>query len=107
MTKEPRPLPDPDRVFCEVCGKLLAPSAAIAIEAKDYVAYFCTPACRARWRGEPAPAASPHEPLHEGRSRSKARDDLDKKALRREPQRNLPRVEGFDPDEVPGPQRRK
>jgi|GEM_PF-1061181 len=107
MTNEPRPLPDPERVFCEVCGKVIAPSEAIAVEAKDYVAYFCAPVCRERWRGEPAPALSPHEPVHEGRSRSKVRDDLTKKALRREPQRNLPRVEGVEPDELPAPTRRK
>lgn len=107
MTNEPRPLPDPDRVFCEVCGRLVAPSAAIAVEAKDYVAYFCTPACRERWRGESAPPPSPHESVHEGRSRSKVRDDLAKKALRREPQRNLPRVESVESDELPSPPRRK
>lgn len=107
MTREPRPLPEPERVFCEACGKLLAPLAAIALEAKDYVAYFCAPACRERWQGERPPAMPPHEPVHEGRSRSKVRDDLDKKALRRKPQRNLSRVESVEPDEVPAPRRRK
>jgi hypothetical protein len=107
MTKEPRPLPDPDRVFCEVCAKLVAPSAAIAVEAKNYVAYFCTPACRERWAGERAPAVPAHEPLHEGRTRSKVRDELDKRALRRRPGRELPRVESVEPDEIPAPRRRR
>lgn len=62
MTNETAP-PEPERVSCAVCLKLIPRSEAESAEARDYVAYFCGLDCYEKWsserRQEPAPPAIP------------------------------------------------
>jgi hypothetical protein len=51
MTNETAP-PEPARVSCEVCLKLIPKSEASSAEARDYVAYFCGLDCYDKWRRE-------------------------------------------------------
>jgi hypothetical protein len=99
MKKETRPA-DPDRVFCEVCAKLVPKSAARTAEAKGYVAYFCGQTCYDRWRGEVPPAPSMAD-VQEGRGRSKVRDDREKRLLKEHPQRDEPKIDSVERDDVP------
>ena len=96
---------DPEQVFCEVCLKQLPRSDAAMAEARDYVAYFCGLDCYDRWQQRSAPgetqAAEPQ--VHAGHGRSKSRDERLKRAVKRHPQRDEPRVDSVEPEEVPPP----
>lgn len=92
--------PDPQSVFCEVCLKRVPKSEALMAEARDYVAHFCGDACYGRWRGlRPAPA--PALDIQEGQGRSKSRDDRVKRLVKQHPQRDEPRADSVEADEVP------
>jgi hypothetical protein len=99
MRKNSKPA-DPQSVFCEVCAKRVPKSAAAMDQARDYTAYFCSAGCYERWRGERAPAPPPHE-VQEGAGRSKSRDERLKRAIRRDPQRDEPRADSVERDELP------
>jgi hypothetical protein len=51
MTQPTKPV-EPEHVRCEVCQKEVPKSAAVAAEARDYVAYFCGFDCYDKWRRE-------------------------------------------------------
>jgi hypothetical protein len=91
---------DPQSVFCEVCAKRVARSAALIDEAVDFTAYFCSTSCYQRWRGERVPAPPPHE-VQEGAGRSRSRDDRIKRAVKRHPQRDEPKADSVERDELP------
>lgn len=97
-------VPEPGKVFCEVCLKEVPRSEASMAEARDYVAYFCGLDCYDKWQH---PAASPEEPkpeIQEGAGgRSKSREDRLKRVLNRNPQRDEPRVDSVEPEEKPLP----
>lgn len=100
--KEPFSL-EPERVFCEVCLKQVPKSEAAMAEARDYVAYFCGLDCYDKWQH---PAASPEEPkpeIQEGAGRSQSRDERLKRVLKRNPQRDEPKVDSVEPRETPLP----
>jgi hypothetical protein len=99
MRKKAKSL-DPQSVFCEVCAKPLPKAEAVIAEARDYTAYFCGAGCYERWQGERAPAPPPHE-AQEGAARSKSRDERLKRAIRRDPQRDGPRADSVEPEELP------
>lgn len=99
MKKQTRRI-DPDRVFCEVCAKLVPKSEARSAQAKDYLAYFCSQSCFDRWHGEPA-RVPPLPDLQEGRSRSKVRDDREKRLLKEHPGRDEPRIDSVERDDTP------
>jgi hypothetical protein len=99
MRKKAKPI-DPQSVFCEVCAKRVPKSEAVVTEGRDHTAYFCSSGCYERWRGERAPAPPPHE-VQEGAGRSKSRDERLKRAIRQHPQRDEPRAESVEPDELP------
>ena len=99
MRKKAKPI-DPQSVFCEVCAKRVPKSEAVVTEGRDHTAYFCNFGCYERWRGERAPAPPPHE-VQEGAGRSKSRDERLKRAIRQHPQRDEPRAESVEPDELP------
>jgi len=99
MRKKAKPV-DPQSVFCEVCAKRVPKSEAVMTEGRDYTAYFCSAGCYERWRGERAPAPPPHE-VQEGAGRSKSRDERVKRAIRQHPQRDEPKADGVERDELP------
>lgn len=49
MTEERKPL-DPEKVACEVCLKEIPVSEAKSEEASDYVIYYCSLDCYAKWK---------------------------------------------------------
>jgi hypothetical protein len=91
---------DPQSVFCEVCAKPVAMSQAVVSEGRDHTAYFCSAGCYERWQGERAPAPPPHE-VQEGASLSRSRDDRVKRAIRRDPQRDEPKADSVERDDLP------
>ena len=98
MTKRPTPS-DPQSAFCEVCLKLVPKSRALMSEGKDYVAYFCSAGCYESWQGKRSP-----EPAHEGQEglgRSISRDERMKRAAKQHPQRDEPKLDSVEGDEVP------
>ncbi len=99
MKKQAKPT-DPDRVFCEVCAKLVPRSEARMTEAKDYVAYFCGQSCYDRWHGERPPGPSMAD-AQEGRGRSKVRDDREKRFIKEHPQRDEPKIDSVERDDMP------
>lgn len=99
MTKEPRPV-DPQSVSCDVCFKLVPKSEAVTAEARDYIACFCGVNCYERWRGERAPELPPHE-IQEGYGRSKSRDERMKRLIKQHPQRDEPRADSVERDDMP------
>ena len=99
MTKETRTI-DPQSVFCEMCLKRVPKSEAVMDEARDHVAYFCGADCYDRWRGARPPEPPPHE-VQEGHGRSKSRDERVKRVLKQHPQRDEPKVDSVEPDEMP------
>jgi hypothetical protein len=101
MSKEARPV-DPERVFCEVCAKVVPKSEALWAEAKDTVVYFCGANCYENWRGERPPARPPHE-VQGGQGRRKSRDERMKRLIKQHPQRDEPRGDSVERDEVPPP----
>ncbi len=99
MTKRTKTA-DPQSVFCEVCLKRVPKAEAVMTEGQDYVAYFCSNVCYERWRGPRAPA--PRTPdIQEGASRSKSRDERMKRLVRQHPQRDEPRADSVESDELP------
>lgn len=93
-------------VFCEVCLKQVPRSEASIAEARDYVAYFCGLECYDKWQRGPAPAPkeAPAEPeIQSGHGRSKSRDERLKRAVKRHPQRDEPKVDSVEPEETPPP----
>ena len=91
---------DPQSVFCEVCARPVPKSEALPAEGVEYTAYFCGAGCYERWQGERAPAPPPHE-AQEGAGRSQSRDERLKRAIRRDPQRDEPRADSVERDELP------
>jgi hypothetical protein len=91
---------DPQSVFCEVCLKRVPKAEALVNEAKDFTANFCSNTCYERWRGERAPAPPPHE-LQEGAGRSISRDERVKRATRQHPQRDEPKADSVEGDDLP------
>jgi len=91
---------DAQSVFCEVCLKRVPKSEAVMSEARDYVAYFCSDTCYGRWQGPRAPQA-PMADIQEGQGQSKSRDDRVKRLVKQHPQRDEPRADGIDGDELP------
>ena len=68
-------------------------------EGRDHTAYFCSSGCYERWGGERAPAP-PHE-VQEGAGRSKSRDERLKRAIQQHPQRDEPKADSVERDELP------
>ena len=99
MGKKPKSA-DPQSVFCEVCMKRVAKAEALASEGPDFVAYFCGNACYERWQGKRARAQVPAG-TQEDAGRSRSRDDRIKRATKRHPQRDEPRADSVEPDELP------
>jgi hypothetical protein len=99
MTLETTPS-DPQSVFCEVCLKQVPKSEAVMTEGRDYVAYFCGNQCYDRWHGPRAPEPPPL-PIQEGRGRSKSRDERVKRLVKQHPQRDEPRADSVEPDDLP------
>lgn len=118
MTTTAKP-PDAERVACEICLKEIPRSEAMVGEATDYVAHFCGLECYERWKAEPkasrrlvkarppqqaeAPAAAPEPEIQLGDGRSPGRDEQTKKLIKRHPQRDEPRIDSVEPDEIPRP----
>ena len=99
MTKRTRTL-DPQSVFCEICVKRIPRADAVVSEGRDRLVYFCGNTCYERWRGPRAPQPLPPD-VQEGAGKSKSRDDRVKHALKQHPQRDEPRVDSVEPDELP------
>ena len=91
---------DPQSVFCEVCLKRVPKSGAVMTEARDYIAYFCSDTCYGRWRGPSAPQAATPE-IQEGQGRSTSRDDRVKQLVKQHPQRDEPRADSVERDDIP------
>jgi hypothetical protein len=91
---------DPQSVFCEVCAKPVPKSEAVITEGRDFTAYFCSSGCYERWGGQRAPAPPAHE-VQEGAGRSKSREDRLKRTIRQHPQRDEPRADSVERDELP------
>lgn len=49
MTEQIKPL-DPEKIACEVCLKEIPISEAKSEEATDYVIYYCSLDCYAKWK---------------------------------------------------------
>jgi len=64
---------DPERVTCEVCGRIVPRASAAIVETREHVVYFCGPACCQRWTSA-GRAPQPEPPVQLGRTRSKLRD---------------------------------
>ena len=90
---------DPQSVFCEECVRPVRKSEALQWDARDSIAYFCGAACYERWLGARAPQ-SPHQ-VQEDSGRSTSRDDRLKRVIRQHPQRDEPRADSVEPDELP------
>ena len=87
-----------ERVFCEVCLKEVPKSEAAMAEARDYVAYFCGLDCYRKWMDQ----RSVEEPeIQLGHGRSKGADERLKRVLKQHPQRDEPKVDSVEQDEVP------
>jgi hypothetical protein len=105
MKRKTKPTPkprsaDPQSVFCEVCMKRVPLAAALVAEGKDFTVSFCSNTCYERWRGRRAPAPPPHE-LQEGAGRSISRDERLKRTSRQHPQRDEPRADSVERDDLP------
>lgn len=99
MSKETKPA-DPQSVFCEVCLKRVPKSEALVDEGRDSVAYFCGSACYERWAGPRAASGVPSD-VQEGAGRSPSRDDRLKHAAKHHPQRDEPKTDSVERDELP------
>ena len=102
MKKESKSV-DPQSVFCEVCMKLVPKSEALMTEARDHVAYFCGLDCYDRWHGERAPEPAPHEVQEGSGGLSKSRDDRVKRLIKQHPQRDEPKADSVERDDMPPP----
>ena len=92
--------PDPQSVFCEVCLNRVPQSEALVAEGRDFTAYFCSNLCYDRWRGERPPTPPSHE-LQGGAGRSISRDERVKRATKQHPQRDEPKADSVERDDVP------
>jgi hypothetical protein len=99
MSKQAKPL-DPQSVFCEVCLRRVPKSEALLSETRDTVAYFCGAPCYERWHGEHPPEPPVHE-IQEGAGRSTSRDERVKQLIRQHPQRDEPKADSVERDELP------
>ena len=97
--KEPGPK-DPQSVFCEVCLKRVPKSAALVDEGRDAIAYFCSTGCYEKWASPRGEARLPHD-TQEGAGRSPSRDDRLKHAARQHPQRDEPKADSVEGDDLP------
>ena len=96
-----KPNADPQSVFCEVCAKPVPQAEALVNEGRDHVAYFCSSACYERWQGPRAQQPSASLDIQEGAGRSKSRDERVKRLVKQHPQRDEPRAESVEKDEMP------
>ncbi|TAK80389.1 MAG: DUF3330 domain-containing protein [Betaproteobacteria bacterium] len=100
-----------ERVFCEVCLKEVPKSEAAMAEARDYVAYFCGLGCYQKWIDQRSPEAPPKPAapvpgeleIQLGHGRSKGANERLKRVLKQHPQRDEPKVDSVEQDEVPPP----
>jgi hypothetical protein len=101
MAKMTQPT-DPQGVFCEACLKLVPRSESLSAEGRDYVAYFCGADCYDRWHRQRPPLAEPGaRDIQEGAGRSISRDERVKHAAQQHPQRDEPKADSVEPDELP------
>ena len=91
---------DPESVSCEVCAKAVPRSAALQAESRDGVAYFCGPDCYDNWSGTRTPEREPHE-AQGGQGHRKSRDERMKRLVKQHPQRDEPRADSVERNEVP------
>ena len=91
---------DTERVFCEVCAKVISRSGALMAEGIDDVAYFCSSNCYDRWLADRAPVPPPHD-VQGDHARSKSLDERMKRIIKQHPQRDEPRVDSVEGDELP------
>lgn len=101
MIRETTPA-EPDQVFCAVCLRQVPRSAAAMDEARDYVAYFCGLDCYDKWVDAHSPESVEHE-IQSGHDRSRLRDERLKQLARQHPQRDEPRVDSVERNELPAP----
>jgi YHS domain-containing protein len=99
MKKEATPI-DPQSAFCEVCLKRVPKSEALMSETRDGTAYFCSAGCYERWHSEHPPAPAPRD-MQEGAGRSKSRDERVKRLITQHPQRDEPKADSVERDELP------
>ena len=99
MKKEAKAF-DPERVFCKVCLKPVPRSEAVITEERDFTAYFCSAACYDRWGGERTPERPPHA-VQGTSGHGRALDDRMKELARQHPQRDEPRADSVESDELP------
>jgi hypothetical protein len=100
MTQESNPL-DPQSVFCEVCLKRVPKAEALISETRDAVAYFCSAGCYERWHGEHPPAPGPRDVQEGAGGRSQSREERVKHLIRQHPQRDEPKADSVERDELP------
>jgi hypothetical protein len=110
---------DMERVACEVCLKEIQRSEAVVAEATGYVACFCGLECYEKWKGRIAtpeelaagPAKRKERPqtnapgpgMQLGHDRGVARDERVKRLIKRHPQRDEPKLDSVEDDEIPPP----
>lgn len=99
MKKQAKSL-DPQSVFCEVCLRRVPKSEALMSETRDAAVYFCSAGCYERWHGE-HPSPPPAQEIQEGAGRSKWRDEELKHVIRQHPQRDEPKADSVEGDELP------
>ena len=100
MAQQPR-FPDPERVFCEICSKPVSKTEALITEGRDFTVYFCSAHCYERWGSERA--AEPLSHVQGTIEHSRELDDRMKALAKRHPQRDEPRVDSVEQDELPPP----
>jgi len=66
MSADARQHDDDDRVVCSQCNKHIPADLAIQPEGEDYVVFFCTPECYAKWRAEKADPLEHRHRKHSG-----------------------------------------
>jgi len=91
---------DPEHVFCEVCLKRVPKSEAVLTEGRDFTAYFCSATCYERWGGERAAERPPH-PVQGTIGHNREVDDRMKTLVKRHPERDEPRADSVERDELP------
>ena len=91
---------DSASVSCEVCAKAVKGSAVLRAEFRDGVVYFCGQGCYDDWSRGRSPAREPHE-VQGGQGHRKSRDERMKRLVQRHPQRDEPRADSVERNEVP------
>jgi len=94
---------DPERgIIASRAAKLVPRAGALSAEGRDYVAYFCGRDCCDRWHRQRPPLAEPGtRDIQEGAGRSISRDERVKHATKQHPQRDEPKADSVEPDELP------